>query len=191
MELLKERINKDGEVVSSDVLHVDSFLNHQIDVSLISELAKQWYEHFKDRGITKILTIESAGIGLACIAAQYFNVPVVYAKKSRSSALRGEVYSTKVVSYTHGQAYEVRISKKYISGEDKILIIDDVLSHGSAIKVLINLAEMAGAKVEGAGVAIEKAYQMGGKVIRDMGYDVYSLAKIKSMSVEGGVIFED
>ncbi len=191
MKLLQERIKKDGEVISSDVLHVDSFLNHQIDVALISELAREWYEHFKDAGVTKILTIEASGIGLACIAAQYFKVPVVYAKKSRSSSMSRDVYSTRVVSYTHGQSYEVRISQKYISKGDKVLLIDDFLAHGSALKVLINLAEMAGAKVVGAGIAIEKAYQMGGKDIRAMGYDVYSLAKIKSMSSDGGVVFED
>ena len=190
MELLKERINKDGEVLSSDVLHVGSFLNHQIDVALISELAREWYEHFKDAGVTKILTIEASGIGLACIAAQYFKVPVVYAKKSRSSTMSHDVYSTRVVSYTHGQSYEVRVSKKYISKDDKILLIDDFLAHGSALKVLINLSEMGGAKVVGAGVVIEKEYEHGGKDIRDLGYKIEPLAKIKAIE-NGEIIFSE
>ena len=191
MKLLEERIIKDGEVLPGDVLRVDSFLNHQIDVDLVSKLAAEWYEHFKDAGVTKILTIESSGIGIACIVAQYFKVPVVYAKKTRSSTIGSDFYSTRVVSYTHGQSYEVLVSKKYISKTDKILLIDDFLAHGSALKVLINLAEMAGAKVIGAGVAIEKAYQSGGRDIRDMGYEVKALAKIQSMSLTEGIVFEN
>lgn len=190
MELLENKIKNCAEVLPGDVLRVDSFLNHQIDVALVSELGKEWYERFKDSGVTKIVTIESSGIGIACIVAQYFNVPVVYAKKTRSSTIGNDYYSTRVVSYTHGQSYEVLISKKYLSNQDKILLIDDFLAHGSALKVLINLTEMSGAKVVGAGVAIEKAYQNGGKDIRAMGYRVESLAKIKSMNVKEGVIFE-
>jgi len=191
MELLKKKIIKDGEVLPGDVLRVDSFLNHQIDIELVSKLGEEWYKLFKDEGVTKILTIESAGIGLACIAAQYFKVPVVYAKKTRSSTIGKDFYSTRVVSYTHGQSYEVIISKKYISADDKILLIDDFLAHGSALKVLINLSEMAGAKVVGAGVAIEKAYQNGGSDLRSLGYRVESLARIKSMSQSGGVVFAE
>ena len=191
MELLKEKIINDGEVLPGDVLRVDSFLNHRIDVELISKLGEEWYRLFKDEGVTKILTIESAGIGLACIAAQYFKVPVVYAKKTRSSAVGKDFYSTRVVSYTHGQSYEVLVSKKYISPDDRILLIDDFLAHGSALKVLINLAEMAGATVVGAGVAIEKAYQNGGQDLRSLGYRVEALARIESMSQADGVTFAD
>ena len=191
MELLKQRILKDGEVMPGDVLRVDSFLNHQVDVNLVSECAKEWYELFKNDGVTKILTIESAGIGIACITAQYFKVPVLYAKKTRGTYIGDDVYSTKVVSYTHGQTYEVRVAKKYIDPNDRILLIDDFLANGSALKVLINLAERGGATVVGAGVAIEKAYQKGGKDIRALGYRIESLARIESMSREKGIIFAD
>lgn len=191
MELLKERIKTEGIVLPGNVLRVDSFLNHQIDVNLVSALGDEWYELFKNDGVTKILTIESSGIGLACIAAMRFNVPVVYAKKSRSAAIGNDFYSTKVVSYTHGQVYEVLVSKKYINPGDRILLIDDFLANGSALKVLINLAEMGGAKVVGAGVAIEKSYLKGGKDIRALGYRVESLAKIESMSMDGGVVFAE
>ena len=191
MELLKQRILKDGEVMPGDVLRVDSFLNHQVDVELVSECAKEWYELFKNEGVTKILTIESAGIGIACIAAQYFKVPVLYAKKTRGTYIGDDVYSTKVVSYTHGQTYEVRVAKRYIDPSDRILLIDDFLANGSALKVLINLAERGGATVVGAGVAIEKAYQKGGKDIRALGYRIESLARIESMSREKGIIFAD
>lgn len=191
MQLLKERIIKDGEVVSGEVLRVDSFLNHQIDVELVSKLCEEWYNRFRDAGVTKILTIESSGIALACIAAQYFKVPVVYAKKTRSSNIGKDFYSTRVVSYTHGQSYEVLVSKKYINPDDRILLIDDFLAHGSALKVLINLSEMGGATVVGAGIAIEKAYQNGGKDIRSLGYRVESLAKIEKMDDTCGIVFCD
>lgn len=191
MELLKQRILDEGEVLAGDVLRVDGFLNHQVDVEFISKCAEEWYRLFKDEGVTKIMTIESAGIGLACIAANYFKVPVLYAKKTRGSYIGNDVYSTKVVSYTHGQVYEVRVSKKYINPGDRILLIDDFLANGSALKVLINLAERGGATVVGAGIAIEKAYQKGGKDIRALGYRIESLAKIKSMSREDGIVFED
>ena len=191
MELLKQRILKDGEIMPGGVLRVDSFLNHQVDVELLSACAKEWYERFKDSGVTKILTIESAGIGIACIVAQYFKVPVLYAKKTRGSYIGDDVYSTKVVSYTHGQTYEVRVAKKYIDPSDRILLIDDFLANGSALKVLINLAERGGATVVGAGVAIEKAYQKGGKDIRALGYRIESLARIESMNRENGIVFAD
>lgn len=189
MKLLEEKIRECGEVLPANVLKVDSFLNHQIDVELINECGKAWYELFKDEGVTKILTIESSGIGIACLTAQHFGVPVVYAKKSKSSITGGENYSTKVVSYTHGQSYEVLISKKYISKNDRILLIDDFLAHGSALKVLINLVEMAGATIVGAGIAIEKSFLNGGKNLRELGYRIESLARIESMSIEDGVVF--
>lgn len=191
MEILKQRIINDARILPGDVLKVDSFLNHQIDISLIGECAKEWYKRFRDEGVTKILTIESAGIALASITAQLFGVPVVYAKKSRGAMTKDEFYTTKVVSYTHGQVYDVILSKKYIRPDDNILIIDDFLANGSAIKVLIHLAEMGGAKVVGAGVAIEKSYQRGGKDIRDLGYRIESLAKITSMDTDNGIEFDD
>ena len=181
MKLLEDRILKDGRVLPGDVLKVDSFLNHQIDVALISECGKEWYRLFKDDGVTKILTIEASGIGIACLVAEHFGVPVVFAKKTKSSNIGNDFYTTKVVSYTHGQTYDVIVSKKYINENDRILIIDDFLANGSAMRALINLAEAGGAKVVGAGAAIEKVYQEGGNDIRRSGYRVDSLAKIASM----------
>ena len=191
MKELKDKIIKEGNVLPGSVLRVDSFLNHQIDVNLISKCGEKWYELFKDEGITKILTIESAGIGIAALTAQYFNVPVVYAKKTKSSVIGDDYYTAKVVSYTHGQVCDVIVSKKYISENDRILLVDDFLANGSALKVLINLAEMGGAKVVGAGIVIEKAYQNGGEEIRSLGYRIESLAKIASMSDVDGIKFVD
>ncbi len=190
MELLRNRILADAEVLAGDILKVDTFLNHQIDVKLVSELAKEWYRLFKDEGITKILTIESAGIGLASIAALEFGVPVVYAKKSRNASLGSDYLSTRVISYTHGQAYDVFLAKDLIVKGDRILLLDDFLANGSALKVLIHLAESAGAKVVGATVAIEKSYLGGGKDIRDLGYRLESLVKIKEINT-GKIIFDD
>ncbi len=190
MKDLKEKILNEAVVLPGGVLRVDSFLNHQIDIKLVSKCGKIWYDLFKDSGVTKIFTVESAGIGIAALTAQYFDVPVVYAKKTKSAAIGTDFYSTKVVSYTHGQVYELVVSKKYINENDKILLIDDFLSNGSALKVLINLAEMGGAEIVGAGVVIEKAYQNGGKDLRDMGYRIESLAKIVSMGPDG-IKFED
>ena len=191
MQELKEKIIKEGIVLPGSVLRVDSFLNHQVDVDLVSKCGKRWYELFKDAGITKILTIESAGIGIAALTAMHFGVPVVYAKKTRSATTGDDYYSTKVVSYTHGQVFDVIVSKKFISENDRILLIDDFLANGSALKVLINLAEMGGATVVGAGIVIEKAYQSGGEEIRSLGYRIESLARIASMSVENGIEFID
>ncbi|MBE6533318.1 MAG: xanthine phosphoribosyltransferase [Ruminococcaceae bacterium] len=190
MELLKKKILSESEILPGSVLRVDSFLNHQVDVELLRACGEEWYKLFKDEGITKILTIESSGIGIACLTAQYFGVPVVYAKKSRSATIGNDFYSTKVVSYTHGQSYEIFISKKFISPSDKILIIDDFVANGSALKVLINLAEKGGATVVGAGVAIEKLDKDGGKLLRELGYRVESLAKIKSLD-NGKIEFAD
>lgn len=191
MQELKEKIIKEGIVLPGSVLRVDSFLNHQIDVDLVSKCGKKWFELFKDSGVTKILTIESAGIGIAALTAQHFGVPVVYAKKTRGVINADDYYYTKVVSYTHGQVFDVRVSKKFISENDRILLIDDFLANGSALKVLINLAEMGGATVVGAGIVIEKAYQSGGEEIRALGYRIESLAKIASMSVDDGIKFID
>ena len=191
MKLLEDRIINDGTVLSEEVLKVDSFLNHQLDISLLESLADEWYSLFKDSGVTKILTIESSGIALAALTARKFGVPVVFAKKSKTSNIGDEVYSSTVVSYTRGQAYEVVISKKYVSENDRVLLIDDFLARGSALKVLINLAERGGATVVGAGIAVEKAFQNGGNDIRALGYRIESLAKIKSMRKDGTIEFED
>lgn len=190
MKLLEERILKDGEVSPGNVIKVDSFINHQIDTVLLSECAKEWYEAFKDTGVTKILTIDGSGIGIACLAARYFGVPVLFAKKSSStSKVSDEFYSTNVISFTHGHEYNVVAKKKFISKEDKILIIDDFLANGSAMRALISLCRLAGASVVGCGVAVEKVYQGGGEYIRRLGYRVESLAKISSMSDDGNIEF--
>lgn len=189
MELLRQKILNEGILPGTDVLKIDSFLNHQIDVSLINECAKAWYSLFKDENITKVMTVEASGIGLACMTAQYFNVPVLFAKKTRSTNISDEYYSAKVVSFTHGQTYRIIASKKYIKENDKILIIDDFLSNGSALKALIALAKAAGADVVGAGIAIEKAFMDGGNDVRRMGYRVESLAKISSIKANGEISF--
>lgn len=189
MKLLEERICKDGRILPGDVLKVDSFLNHQIDVSLISECGAEWKRLFEGENITRILTIEASGIGIACVAALHFNVPVVFAKKTRSLNLSADCYTTKVHSYTKGLTYDVMVSKKYIQPTDKVLIIDDFLANGSALSGLIDLVEQAGATVVGCGIAIEKAYQGGGDELRAKGYRIESLAKIESMSINDGVKF--
>ena len=181
MKLLEERIVKDGKVYPGNILKVDNFLNHQIDVAFLNELGKEFYRLFKDEGITKILTIEASGIGIACITAQYFNVPVVFAKKTHSSNISANVYSSKVESFTHNKVYDIIVSKQYLSENDRILIIDDFLAVGNALKGLIALVNAAGASVAGAGIVIEKAFQNGGELIRDMGIRVESLAKIREM----------
>ncbi len=192
MKLLEDRIRRDGKIFEGDVLKVDSFVNHQIDVGFISELGKEFYRLFGDCGINKILTIEASGIGIACLVATHFNVPVVFAKKSKSINISADVYSSKVESYTHGKTYDVIVSKEFLGKDDKVLIIDDFLAKGSALKGLIALAKDAGAEVVGAGIIIEKAYQGGGDYIRnEMGVRVESLARVASMSVEGGVVFCD
>lgn len=190
MKLLEDRIRKDGRIYDGDVLKVDSFVNHKIDVGFISELGKEFYRLFGECGINKILTIEASGIGIACLVAMHFNVPVVFAKKSKSINISSDVYTSKVESYTHNKVYDVIVSKEFLGPEDRVLIIDDFLAKGSALKALISLAKDAGAEVVGAGIIIEKAYQGGGDFIRnEMGVRVESLARVASMSVEGGVVF--
>ena len=193
MKLLEERILKDGIVLSGTVLKVDKFLNHQIDVKLIMELAKEWKRLYADERITKILTIEASGIGIACIAALEFDVPVVYAKKTRSSTIGSDLLSAKVVSYTHGNSYNVIAAKDYISPDDRILIIDDFLAKGSALTSLLDVCQQAGAHVCGAGIVIEKVYQGGGELVKRAGLRVESLAKILEMDSEkgiDGIVFE-
>ncbi|MBO4414897.1 MAG: xanthine phosphoribosyltransferase [Lachnospiraceae bacterium] len=193
MQLLKERILKDGTVKAGNVLKVDSFLNHQIDVSLLNEIGLEFKRLFGHKNITKILTIEASGIAVACAAAAHFdNVPVVFAKKAQSINLDGESYTTKIESFTHKKVYDVIVSKKYIKPDDRILIIDDFLANGCALLGLIDLVKSAGASVEGIGIVIEKGFQTGGKTIREMGIDLKSLAIIDSMDdTTGNIVFRE
>ncbi len=189
MKLLEDRILKDGHIGADNVLKVDSFLNHQIDVNFVCELGKEFYRLFKDENITKILTIEASGIGIACLAAQYLGVPVVFAKKTKTINIYSDTYNATVHSYTHKKDYDIVVSKEFLSKEDNVLIIDDFLAKGSALTALLMLIEKAGAKTAGAGIVIEKAYQGGGNLVRDMGIRVESLAKIKSISKKDGIVF--
>ena len=189
MKLLEDRILKDGHIGADNVLKVDSFLNHQIDVSFVCELGKEFYRLFKDENITKILTIEASGIGIACLAAQYLGVPVDFAKKTKTINIYSDTYNATVHSYTHKKDYDIVVSKEFLSKEDNVLIIDDFLAKGSALTALLMLIEKAGAKTAGAGIVIEKAYQGGGNLVRDMGIRVESLAKIKSISKKDGIVF--
>ena len=190
MKLLEDRIRRDGKIFEGDVLKVDSFVNHKIDVKFISEIGKEFYRLFRDCGINKIVTIEASGIGIACLVAMHFDVPVVFAKKSKSINISADVYTSQVESYTHGRTYDVIVSKEFLGPQDKVLIIDDFLAKGSALKALISLVKDSGAEVAGAGIIIEKAYQGGGDYIRnELGVRVESLARVASMSVEGGVVF--
>ena len=181
MKLLEERIRKDGTVKAGNVLKVDSFLNHQMDIDLFNEMGKEWARLFADRKITKILTVEASGIGIACVAAQHFHVPVVFAKKSQSVNIDGEVYSTKIESFTHKRVYDVIVSKKFLHPEDHILIIDDFLANGNAAKGIMELVKQAGAELVGMGFIIEKAFQHGGDELREQGIHVESLAIIESL----------
>ena len=191
MELLKQRIRRDGIVKGNDVLKVDGFLNHQMDVALFEEIGREFLRRFEGCGVNKILTIEASGIGIACITAQSFHCPVVFAKKSQTKNIAGQVYSTKVESFTHGRVYDVMVSRQYLGPEDTVLIIDDFLANGAALEGLIHLVEQAGARLAGAGVVIEKAFQPGGGRIRAKGIRVEALARIKAMSEEKGVEFAD
>ena len=191
MELLKERIRRDGKVKGTDVLKVDSFLNHQMDVELFAEIGKEFKRRFAGCEINKILTIEASGIGIACVAAQYFHVPVVFAKKSQSANIDGDVYTTKVESFTHKRVYDIIVSKKFLNENDRVLIIDDFLAKGSALNGLCHLIHSSGATLVGAGIAIEKGFQEGGHLIRSQGVRVESLAIIDSMDVNTGIVFRD
>ena len=191
MELLKQRIRQDGVVKGTDVLKVDSFLNHQMDVALFEEIGREFQRRFCDCGVNKILTIEASGIGIACVTAQFFHCPVIFAKKSQTKNIAGEVYNTKVESFTHGRVYDVIVAKQFLGPGDRVLIIDDFLANGAALEGLIDLVNQAGAELVGAGIVIEKAFQPGGARIRAKGIRGRSLAKVKSMSEETGVEFED
>lgn len=182
MQLLKEMIVSKGRVDSEHILKVDGFLNHQIDIKLLNEIGKEFKERYKNETVTKILTIEASGIAVACIVAQYFDVPVIFAKKTESKNLDADTYETKVFSFTKDKQYTVRVSKRYLKPEDRILVIDDFLANGNAAVGLKEIVEQAGADLVGIGIVIEKGFQQGGKLLRDQGVRVDSLAIIESMS---------
>lgn len=190
MKLLEDRIVKDGKVGEGNVLKVDSFLNHQIDVAFLDTLGAEFYRRYKDEKITKVLTIEASGIGIACLTARHFGVPVVFAKKTKTNNIYSDVYHGSVYSYTHQTTYEIVVSKQFLVPGDRVLIIDDFLAKGSALLGLINLIHDAGAETVGAGIVIEKAYQPGGDMVRnELGVRVESLARVAEMSVENGIRF--
>lgn len=184
MNFLEERILRDGIVKEGNVLKVDSFLNHQMDISLFEQMGEEFKKRFAGKEINKIVTIEASGIGIACVVAKYFNVPVVFAKKSKSINIEGDMYVAEVESFTHKCKNQVIVSKKFLSPEDKVLIIDDFLANGCALQGLISIITEAGASVEGIGIAIEKGFQMGGKLIRNLGYQLESLAIVDSMNAD-------
>ena len=188
MNFLEERIKKDGIVKEGNILKVDSFLHHQMDIELFNEMGKEFQRRFKGKEINKILTIEASGIGIACIAAQYFHAPVVFAKKAKSINLDGDMYVAEVVSFTHKNVNQVIVSKKFLNKEDKVLIIDDFLANGCALQGLIQIVQEAGASVEGIGIAVEKGFQPGGHMIGNLGYQLESLAIIDGMDAETGTI---
>lgn len=188
MKALEDRILQDGVVKDGQVLKVDSFINHQMDVQLFKQMAQQWKSNFADAPINKIMTIEASGIGIAAIVAAEFGLPAVFAKKSQSINLDGSVYTTKIHSFTHQRDYDVIVSKKYIGPGDHVLIVDDFLANGCAVNGLIELCEAAGATVEGVGIAVEKGFQPGGAELRGRGYRVDSLAIVESMNAETGEI---
>ncbi len=192
MNFLEEKIVKDGIVKEGNVLKVDSFLNHQMDIELFNQMGAEWKKRFAGKNINKILTIEASGIGIACIAAQHFGVPVVFAKKSKSINLEGEMYTAEVESFTHKNKNQVIVSKKFLNENDHVLLIDDFLANGCALQGLIQIVQSAGATVEGIGIAVEKGFQSGGKIIRNLGYQLESLAVVESMDWEtGSIIFRE
>lgn len=192
MNFLEERILKDGIIKEGNVLKVDSFLNHQMDIDLFNEIGREFKKRFEGKEINKILTIEASGIGIACIAAQHFHVPVVFAKKSQSINLEGEMLVAEVESFTHKCKNNVIVAKKFLNPEDKVLIIDDFLANGCALQGLLQIVQSAGASVEGIGIVIEKGFQSGGRIIRNLGFQLESLAIIEKMDVEdGSVVFRE
>ena len=192
MELLKERIRKDGKIKAGNVLKVDSFLNHQMDTDLFQEIGKEFKRRFSDVEINKILTIEASGIGIACVVAQQFHVPVVFAKKNQTKNIAGDVYTRKVESYTHGRTYDIIVSKEFLGKGDKVLLIDDFLANGKALEGLASLVKDSGAELVGAGIVIEKGFQVGGDLLRKQGIRLESLAIVESMDEESGeIVFRD
>ena len=192
MKFLEDRIKKDGIVKAGNVLKVDSFLNHQIDVELMDMLGSEFKKYFYQKKITKILTIEASGIGIACLTARYFQVPVLFAKKTQTVVQDDDKYSSQVYSYTHKCSNNIFISKKYMNSSEHVLIIDDFLANGAACMGLIDIVKQAGATLEGVGICVEKGFQDGGKKLRDMGIDVQSLAIVESMDPDtGNIVFRD
>ena len=189
MNCLEKKIMEEGIVKEGNVLKVDSFLNHQMDINLFNEMGKEFKRRFEGKNINKILTIEASGIGIACIVAQHFNVPVVFAKKSKSINIAGDVYTAEVESFTHKNKNQVVVSKRFLSPDDHVLIIDDFLANGCALQGLIQIIQSAGATVEGIGIAIEKGFQVGGRTIRNLGFQLESLAIVEGMNHETGEIF--
>lgn len=188
MNILEERIAKDGIVKEGNILKVDSFLNHQMDIDLFNQMGEEFKRRFDGKPINKILTIEASGIGIACIVANHFHVPVVFAKKSQSLNIDGDVYAAEVESFTHKRKNQVIVSKKFLSPEDHVLIIDDFLANGCALQGLLSIVAQAGGTVEGIGIAVEKGFQQGGRIIRNLGYQLESLAIVESMDAEHGTI---
>lgn len=188
MNFLEERIAKDGIVKEGNILKVDSFLNHQMDIDLFNQMGEEFKRRFEGKPINKILTIEASGIGIACIVANHFHVPVVFAKKSQSLNIDGDVYAAEVESFTHKRKNQVIVSKKFLSPEDHVLIIDDFLANGCALQGLLSIVAQAGGTVEGIGIAVEKGFQQGGRIIRNLGYQLESLAIVESMDTEHGTI---
>lgn len=192
MQLLKDRIRKDGKIKAGNVLKVDSFLNHQMDIKLFEEIGKEFKRRFADVEVNKILTIEASGIGIACVVAQYFDVPVLFAKKNKTKNIAGEVYTSQVESFTHGRVYDIIVSKEFLGKGDKVLLIDDFLANGKALEGLAKLVEDSGAELVGAGVVIEKGFQPGGDNLRKQGIRLESLAIVDSMDEEKGtIVFRD
>ena len=189
MNFLEERILKDGIVKPGNVLKVDSFLNHQMDIELMEEIGREFKRRFADKNITKVMTIEASGIGIAAFVAREFRVPLVFAKKSKSINIDGEMYIAEVESFTHKNKNQAVVSKKFLNADDHILIIDDFLANGCALQGLVSIAESADATIEGLGIVIEKGFQVGGKIIRNLGYKLESLAIVDGMNAETGEIF--
>ena len=192
MQLLKDRIRKDGKIKGGNVLKVDSFLNHQMDIKLFEEIGKEFKRRFADVEVNKILTIEASGIGIACVVAQYFDVPVLFAKKNKTKNIAGDVYTSQVESFTHGRVYDISVSKEFLGKGDKVLLIDDFLANGNALEVLAKLVKDSGAELVGAGIVIEKGFQPGGDNLRKQGIRLESLAIVDSMDEEKGtIVFRD
>ena len=192
MQLLKDRIRKDGRIKGGNVLKVDSFLNHQMDIKLFEEIGKEFKRRFADAEVNKILTIEASGIGIACVVAQYFDVPVLFAKKNKTKNIAGDVYTSQVESFTHGRVYDIIVSKEFLGKGDKVLLIDDFLANGKALEGLAKLVKDSGAELVGAGVVIEKGFQPGGDNLRKQGIRLESLAIVDSMDEEKGtIVFRD
>ncbi len=189
MKLLEDRILKEGQVRPGNVLKVDCFLNHQLDVNLLDAMGEEFYRLFKEDGINKILTIEASGIAIACMAARHFNVPVIFAKKAKSKNIDGDVYTSTVHSYTYGKDYDITMAQKFLGPEDRVLIIDDFMAVGKAMHGLLDICQQAGAQVAGIGIAIEKGFQQGGDSLRKQGYKLESLAIVDKMNDDGTLEF--